>query len=207
MSSTNLAKEAGLVSNVNPETGIRYGVISAHSVPWLQDEIITHGESITYRNYVSELQDRIRYAPTQEDGNLSDVLEDYYLGDRAKDDILESAQEHEGAWTEEDIEELTQSVLDAISCLEFDEEEYEYEDEESRFLLGFLGGGPMIWVLKSPVITNVRLCSPCAPGAGDLDSPDDDGYACYAVSEEWFDEDNPCPYPTWAAIEAEVINI
>jgi hypothetical protein len=182
-------------SNVNSETGIRYGVIDARKVPFLDEEIRLNGESISYQNYEEELTNQIRYALTEEDGDLKAVLDYYWMSDHAQQEIIESVNEHQGKWSEEEIEEISQQVMDELAnsgALEFDEEEYEYETEAEKYLLSYLGGAPLIWVMKSPFLTKARLCSPCIPNAGNLDSPDPNGYTCYAVEPDYFDGE--CPY-------------
>lgn len=183
----------GITTNVNSETGIRYGVIDACKVPWLVEQIQSNGNSITYRNYEEEVTNQIRYALTQ--GDLKAMLDDYYMSDRAQEEILESANKHQGDWSEEEIEEISQQIVEELNntvSVEFDQEEYEYKTETEEYLLSYLGGAPKIWAMKTPFLTKVRLCSPCVPNAGDLDSPDPDGYTCYAVEPDWFGGE--CPY-------------
>jgi hypothetical protein len=68
-----------------------------------------------------------------------------------------------------------------------------YDDIE--YQVTWLGGAPLVWVLKGPIGSVNRLCSPCVPNAGDLDSgfiggdqvppPDFKGYECYVVPPNW----------------------
>jgi len=51
-----------------------------------------------------------------------------------------------------------------------------------------------IFVLKSPYFTYAVFCSPCVPGAGDLDSANPDGVKTYALGHDWF-ESGEAPYP------------
>ncbi len=73
-------------------------------------------------------------------------------------------------------------------------------------------------VIKSPYYTYAQFCSPCVPGAGNLDHPAAPSVALemslkagqilhrrncerlhwpkvYCLGWDWFDEFNPCPYP------------
>jgi predicted RNA-binding Zn-ribbon protein involved in translation (DUF1610 family) len=52
-----------------------------------------------------------------------------------------------------------------------------------------------IMVIKSPYYTHARFCSPCVPGAGDLDTPDEDGIKTYCLGPDWFDAHLNCPLP------------
>lgn len=45
-----------------------------------------------------------------------------------------------------------------------------------------------IFILKSPFYTLCRYCSPCAPGAGYLMSPDSDGIKAYCFGPDWFED-------------------
>jgi hypothetical protein len=54
-----------------------------------------------------------------------------------------------------------------------------------------------IFVLESPFYTHAEFCSPCVPGAGNLDSPDDDGAKTYCLGHDWF-EDGKAPYKVYA---------
>ena len=50
-----------------------------------------------------------------------------------------------------------------------------------------------VWVFTSPFVTNTQFCSPCMPGAGNLDSPCESGPLTFALPSDWF-EDNQAPY-------------
>ena len=64
---------------------------------------------------------------------------------------------------------------------------YEGEHEGVMYRTTWLGGAPMLCVFKSPYVTKCSVCSPCVPGAGDLDSPGD--YEAYGVPVTWLTED------------------
>ena len=53
-----------------------------------------------------------------------------------------------------------------------------------------------IFITKSPYYTRCRLCSPCAPNAGYLLSPDPLGVKTYCFDKDWF-EDEKAPYPIY----------
>lgn len=50
-----------------------------------------------------------------------------------------------------------------------------------------------IFVLASPYYTFAQYCSPCVPGAGNLDNPMPDGIKTYALGHDWFDDGAPYP--------------
>jgi hypothetical protein len=168
--------------NTNTETGIPYGVISGNAVPYLLDEITTSGESTTFAAYKRELTEAIAAA-------LRGVAEDRTGGERAAR-IVEQM----------DCEQLAESMLDSglNDALEFDEEEFEHTETVKvdgaefpvKYLLGYLGGAPLIWVCDSPYVARAAHCSPCVPGAGDLDNMREDGAFCYCCPPDAFDTED-----------------
>jgi hypothetical protein len=54
-----------------------------------------------------------------------------------------------------------------------------------------------VMVLKSRYFTKARFCSPCVPGAGNLDSFDSDGVETYCLGHDWF-ESREAPYPVFS---------
>lgn len=53
-----------------------------------------------------------------------------------------------------------------------------------------------IFIVKSPYYTRAQFCSPCAPGAGHLENPCDDGMKTYCFGHDWF-EGGEAPYPVY----------
>lgn len=186
-----------MTANVNPETGIRYGVIDARNVPDLYDEIITSGDNLAYECAVKELRDDIQSAIDDAD-TIDDLVSD--LGRIASNHTSDSHAKEIVADLDSDKYDDIDSFRDDIDIdylverlseyWEFDECEYSYTDNEGRYLLGYLGGAPLIWVLESKYTTYARLCSPCVPNAGNLDhrTTEDDGYLCYSLDPEFLDQ-------------------
>jgi len=54
-----------------------------------------------------------------------------------------------------------------------------------------------IMVIKSDYYTKALYCSPCVPGAGNLDSPSEDGVKAYCLASDWFDDFTKIPYPVY----------
>lgn len=50
-----------------------------------------------------------------------------------------------------------------------------------------------VLLVKSPYYTFTQFCSPCVPGAGNLDLPIDEGVKTYAFGHDWFESDK-APY-------------
>lgn len=61
-----------------------------------------------------------------------------------------------------------------------------------------------IFIISSPYFTLCRFCSPCAPGAGYLMSPDPDGIKTYCFGHDFFD-DGKAPYPVYRVDTGEEI--
>jgi len=169
------------MANVNTKTGISYGVVNGNAVPYLLDEIFSSGESLTYAAARADLIEKIR-------GALEQIADDSgAFGDRIKR-IADAC----------DPEEIAQAMLDAglADHWEFDEEEHEYSEStefgEVHYLQSYLGGAPLIWITESPYVAYARGCSPCVPGAGDLDNlmDADNGDLCYCCPPDCFRNDN-----------------
>ena len=85
-------------------------------------------------------------------------------------------------------------------------EPYGYEYTQDGYALSSGTDGFGIFVTKSPYFTLAKFCSPCAPGAGSLDSPSDGGVKTYCLGADWFDSENPCPYPIYSVATGELIS-
>lgn len=59
-----------------------------------------------------------------------------------------------------------------------------------------------VWIFKSSVYTYAQFCSPCAPGAGHLSNPCEDGPPVYCLPSDWF-EGNIAPYTVHSVQEFE----
>jgi hypothetical protein len=125
--------------NFDETTGIRYGVISPHSISsFALDDIYNNGTDTICESGKQELLDDIKQ-----------FCEDHYLKfDRINTDSFEDQYyEH----------------------YENSDGQMDYSDNE--YTLHVSGDNFGIFVMRSPYYTYCRGCSPCAPGAGDLDSP------------------------------------
>jgi hypothetical protein len=165
---------SGPASTVNrdPVTGIRYGIISLRSLgEFAFEDIEQHGIDQDFE----EFQQRIK---AEIDSALRPVLKDYVLSSRI-DKLIENAQDD--------------ALEEASDCYQQPSDWVRYHYERDGYVLQVTGDGNL-FVIKSPFVTNAQYCSPCVPGAGNLDSPCDSGPECYALGLDWFDEKNPCPY-------------
>lgn len=167
-------------TNIDTDTGIRYGVISQRSVN-------------------------------------SDALDDFYFGSSSTDMARENFNEQleadlrralEPYLSSNSIDEAVEAVMD-LHCIG---DEYEgemdplYEDDgysiqkclDSDLLVG-----------KSPYFTYAQYCSPCVPGACNLDSPldpnDCDHVRCYCLGHDWFDG-GKAPYTVYDVATGEKVS-
>lgn len=157
--------------NYDEKTGIRYGVISPHSIsPFALGDIYTKGTDPHYEAMCSEIR--------------------VFAGDMAGQSPFPISDE-----LQEKIADLI--IEDRSDMYENPDGQIDYSDKE--YDLHAAGDNFGIFVMKSPYYTYCRGCSPCAPGAGDLDSPYtewSDMDVCdrtLCLGPDWF-EDNKAPY-------------
>lgn len=174
--------------NFDEKTGIRYGVISPHSVSsWSLDEVYQNGTDPHWENAKAELID----------------------------DIKNLCENHGIAFDRIDTDQFVDEMSDHFeSC---GDGQMDYSDKD--YDLHVSGDNFGIFVMRSPYYTYCRDCSPCAPGAGDLDHPigafpvngdlnstvDKESYEAFLIAgdprcyrsgktlclgPEWFDTDN-----------------
>lgn len=136
--------------NRNPETGIHYGVISRNSVIDCGQEVFERGDNLSFKAWQDEVKKDIRRA-------LDDYFSDHKFGDR-KTSPLDDAVENAFDAIEDGLNDRYQE----------DSDDYKYE-HDGYVITTCLDNDFM--VIKSPFYTYAQFCSPCAPGAGNLDSP------------------------------------
>lgn len=150
------------ITNVNLKTGIRYGIIAANSLEdWVIDEI-TSGEELEWKHAIEELTSETRAEAEKAlpDGDEAEIAA------LAEELLNERSEELSNHW---DNSEPT----------------YQYEIDGVRGETTHLGGAMLVWVFESPVISKARLCSPCVPNCGDLDTLSENGQECYGVPDDW----------------------
>lgn len=159
--------------NVDPETGIHYGVVDARKVEELWHDIESNGENETWEDVVestkqavgevlgdydesmgwTELQSRFRELVNQLSGHPDDLAE--YLG-VSEQELTFKFEEVVSYFLEEDIPP--------------DECVFTWENEGAVYETRYLGGAPLVFVRKSPYVVDASGCSPCVPNAGDLEN-------------------------------------
>ena len=151
-----------MIANVNPETGIRYGIIRADNLePEIIETIQHQGENLAEAAALAQ----IRLEVNREIAN----------GDLSEDDFDDEVDRRIEEWCEgagsEEVHSYTEGEPGSPDRLEVQ--------------TTWLGGALHVFCFRSPRLTTVRLCSPCVPNCGDLDSLDPNGYDCYDVPPDW----------------------
>lgn len=159
-------------SNVNRSTGVRYGVISIHSVPY---------------EYQDDFEQDYGSPHCPKCGN--DAVEASDAGLPAESEEWE----HYGHGCNDYACPECEHFLDSADVYSEESLGWSYEREGYK-LTNCLDSD--IFVLESPFYTRAQFCSPCVPGAGNLDNPAEDGPKTYCLGHEWF-EDGRAPYPVF----------
>lgn len=152
------------LTNVDHETGIRYGVISVNEVcqAWADSSESDYGDPSCPGCGGDVVDSCSAHAP-------ENAEKDWYCSD------CELSTYSDNAFPD--------------SPLAFKLDDGEYQATQS-------GDDHDIFVLKSPYFTRAQFCSPCAPGACYLLSPDEDGEKAYCFGHDFF-EDGKAPYPVF----------
>jgi len=167
-------------TNIDHETGIRFGVIPVDNVlqAWAESSLADYGnptcplcgnsaiqydegEHAVYRSYL----DGSSYADYACEDDEIKFLSDYAF-----------AEQPHALYVAEDDLVASQDTNDTEIVIE-----------------------------KSPYYTRAAFCSPAAPGACYLLSPTDGGQKAYCFGTGWFDDEYPCPYPVYRVDTDECI--
>lgn len=109
-------------------------------------------------------------------------------------------------FTEGNCKDCEEHIEDGEQWPEHAEAEYwEYKDND--YTLHMSCDSSEVWIFKSPYFTYAQYCSPCMPGAGNLDVPMDErgqleqlGAKTYCLDKTWFN-DEILPYPIYEVIK------
>jgi hypothetical protein len=168
-------------SNVDKETGIRYGVIHQNKIScFARDDMYQDGEDVEFESFKEAVKDSLKRA-------------------------IENALEEHGLESCNDSEEFAENIVDS---LEFDTYEQTADCqrvhyEKDGYEIDSLSDGDM-FITKSEFYTLCKFCSPCAPGAGSLSCPDEDGIKAYCLAKDWFD-DEVAPYPVYRVSDDSLV--
>ncbi len=142
--------------NRNPETGIRYGYISANSL---------HPDVVDTLCYGTQAVDKSYEAACNElSASISMAVGDFLSRGQARS-LIEYALE---MFEHECEEAIFEGVLDGV-----------------QYRTSWLGGALHVWIFDSLRTALFEECGPCVPGAGNLDCPSTDGVLTYDVPFDW----------------------
>lgn len=190
--------------NINPETGIRYGVVAVNNLdPALVQELWygPDARDLSYEKAIVDLEVKFgaEWDSAMEDAEIAASEVDAHMGDEERTKFIEQHMADAGfRWGFQDHatdltrEEWVEAQIESeAEFLEIDEPVIKGELEGVKYLLTWLGGAPLLTVLEGPVGYAARLCSPCVPNAADLDSGYSDVedsefvHECYIVPLSW----------------------
>jgi hypothetical protein len=191
--------------NYNDELGYPYGVHQGNRgelLPHVVEDIMDKGRNLSWEQYIEDAKQTFcasLRADCGEEG-IESVVRDALGAVHLKAhpctvaDLVECFDDLTGP----DCDEAWELVSDAVQCMyEEYEDVYLYEDEEEGVQLSSscLGGCRLVFVEKSPWVCSASLCSPCVPGAGDLDTPNEGGVDVLCLPPSWFEGvEEECPY-------------
>lgn len=160
--------------NYNLNTGLAFGVVSFNNLqPWCLDALFygDQAKDLSWEAALEELKaegraqfdhllDQAEIAASETDGGMSDTererfIESFFVEREAltdRDEFVEAYVER-GRESIDISEPIIEGVYDGIS-----------------YLISWLGGAPLLYSLDGPAGVAVSACSPCVPGAADLDS-------------------------------------
>lgn len=152
--------------NYNPETKIPYGVIALNNLhDWLIDELYQLPNPLYDEVLANSAREQLLEHFADDEDRCDEISE------LSNDDILDMAEETLDTGWSDDIDVGLEGVKGTIDGVKVGVSE--------------LGGAYLLWVFESPHTGTYSACSPCVPGAGDLDSPNENGITCYDVPSYW----------------------
>lgn len=161
--------------NINHATGIRYGVISQHSVMLEYSDLAYDYGEPTCPKCGGSVVDAAKVD-----------CEDWPQYERGCSDYACESCEH---------------ILDSSDVYGEEANGWSYSGDGYK-LTSCLDSD--VFVLASPYYTLAQFCSPCVPGAGNLDSADEDGVKTYCLGHDWFEE-RKAPYKVYSVATGEEV--
>lgn len=211
--STNYGIDYGMGrTNMDTDTGIRFGVIPANDITqsWYDSSDPDYGKPSCGEcgNEAVDLN-----ADNEMPFDLDDLKTIRQEGTFRQHDVLRIPAKHRDdcgghkEWHDEGRD------YACLSCARSFDSDDAYGEEALGFNLddgeykAHQGGDDCdVFILESPYYTFAQYCSPCAPGACYLRNPvDSNGPKAYCFGPDWFDSERPCPYPVYRVDNDECI--
>ena len=169
-------------TNVDHATGIRYGVISQNEIlqAWADSSEADYGKPTCPKCG----NEAITY-DADKDGSEESPFD---CGHGCADFMCESCE----------------YVFDSQDAYGEEPQGYSYSGDGYE-MVDCLDSDVM--VIASPFYTFARFCSPCVPGAGNLNDAGDESYGVktFCVGHDWFD-DGKAPYPVYRVDTGELVS-
>jgi hypothetical protein len=170
-----------MTANINPDTGIAYGYISANVLDSdIVNELQMNGTDVYYEDAKLEEQIEVAHNPEAQKAAMDEAPPDPEIDPKDETAVFEHTLQYvKDNW---DGSKWEQHFSD---CYSPDEPVHEGEKDGVRYRTSWLGGALNVWVFKSPFVTlQAGRASPCVPNAGILDTLDGDVTA-YNVPDDW----------------------
>ncbi|WP_422451920.1 hypothetical protein [Endozoicomonas sp. ALC066] len=175
-----------MASNINEETGVPYGYISASALDSeLVDRLMqTEGFDISYVEAVIETVKSHTFAENVIESvkryNQIDLEDINWTGRIGEDYVIAC-----GIMEIEEDYPSSLGLYGKVEHIEVYEPTVTGVFEGVHYLSSWMGGALHFFISQSPVTTDcARRASPCVPGAGILDTLDGD-YTSYDVPADW----------------------
>lgn len=159
-----MLRETRMIANINRNTGIPFGYISANQLD-------------------SEVVDQLMFGPQARNLSWERCLEEFLREQRAAFDCCSEEQLESNPYNDDGEFDEALAEERAGDLYMGDEEIIEGELDGVKYATSWLGGALNFYIFESPVIAKCRPCSPCVQNAGDLGSEGD--YEAYGVPEDW----------------------
>lgn len=179
----------GGFSNVDRETGIRYGIIPINAL-----------EEWSYDSFEPDYGDPCCPKCGNEVEEPEKVAKELEAQGRDPEEMYDWDHCNKGS-CEDYVCENCKYFIDSSEA--FGDEPCSWTLDEDGYK-GFIDEYNDVWILKSPYYTHAQFCSPCAPGAGHLGNPCENGPKVYCLGAEWF-EGEKNPYPIYNVKTGELV--
>lgn len=186
--------------------GVRYSVFSFNDLAdWCNEDLWygSQARDLSYEHALQELRAEAhsKFDDLLEQAEIAAAEVDSGMSDAEREKFVESwFVEHEVLTDREDF--VGYFVERNADNIQIDEPTVEGTLDGIEYRISWLGGAPLLWIIKGLPGTGEQLCSPCVPGAVDggggflLDSenaefngqPDFEptrGYRCHCPPRDW----------------------
>lgn len=200
-------------TNIDRETGIRFGVINMNALSeWAWEDFESDYGPPTCGHCGNEVMD---------DEDLEKEVREKWSQEECEEYLELVGYEYEepkpstvADWRELAVDRIQYHSDEEFYCptcnKSFDSQDaYRYEpighyldDGEYKATVNSYND---VFLTKSPYYTTAQFCSPCAPGAGHLENYREGGVKTYAFGPDWFENKQP-PYPVWKVGTDELVH-